>query len=125
MLATPNVIKVPLEIAEHDQVQQAICVQIDPGSSGGPTASAHSSLLRHVCKSAVPIVVVELVASVGSDIEVLVSIVVIICGGDTHAVAGALQSRALGHVLKRSVLLLVVEAIPIRRSAFFRNGSLG
>src|ERR1700749_1850463 len=120
MLATPNVLKIPLQITKHHQVQQAIGVEIDPGSARRPTASTHASLLRHVGKRAVPIIVVKLVASVGRDVEVFVSIVIVVCDGSPHAVADTLQSSPLRDVLKRSVFVLVVEPIPIRRSIFLR-----
>jgi hypothetical protein len=40
MLSAPDIIKVPLHIAQHHQVQETVTVKVDPHSARRPTAPA-------------------------------------------------------------------------------------
>ena len=57
--SAPDIVKVPLQVAQHHQIQKAVVVQIHPRGAGGPAAAGDTSSLRHVGKRAVAVVVVE------------------------------------------------------------------
>lgn len=48
VLAAPDVVEVPLEITEDDEVELAIVVEIDPGSAAGPTAALDAGFVRDI-----------------------------------------------------------------------------
>jgi hypothetical protein len=66
-------------------------------------------LVRNIGERAVPIVVVEPVASVGGHVEIFVTVVVVVADGYSHPVALALQARFRGYFFERSVGLLVEQ----------------
>ena len=43
----------------NKQIQPAVVVVIEPDGAGRPSGCGHASLLRHVCESAVAIIVVK------------------------------------------------------------------
>src|SRR5579859_1209315 len=90
VLSAPDVVEVPLDITENDEVKEAIVIQIHPGSAGGPAAARDAGLLGHVGKGAVAIVVIELIAAVGGHIQILEAVVVVITYGDSHTITRAL-----------------------------------
>ena len=64
---------------------------------------------------------VQRVPAVGSDVDVCPTVVVVVGGGNAHAVALSLHARAFRDVLKRTVVVLVIKAIPVLRIALFRH----
>src|SRR5665213_330046 len=72
---------------------------------------------------AVTVVAIEAVLSIGSYEQILVTVVVVICGSHTHTVPDTLDSGLLGDVFKASILLLAIEAIPIFRPSLLRNSA--
>src|SRR6516165_5649465 len=90
VFAAPQIVPVPLDVAVYNQVEPAVIVQIYPGGGSGPSAPAHASLLGHVGKTAIPVVVIETIAAISGDVEVFVTVVVIIGHRHAHAVAHAL-----------------------------------
>ena len=68
VFAAPDIVKVPLQIAQHNQVQQSVALQINPGGAGGPSSSANARFLGYVGKSAVTVIMVEPVAPVGRNV---------------------------------------------------------
>src|ERR1700674_4644680 len=107
VLAAPDVVEVPLDIAKDNGVEEAIVIKVPPGGPGGPTAARDPSLIGHVGKGAVTIVVIELIAAVSGHIQILEAIVVIIARGDSHTIARALETGPLGDIFKRAVLFLM------------------
>src|ERR1700681_3396771 len=107
VLSAPDVIEVPLDIPENDEVEEAIVIQVHPGNAGGPAAACDAGLLGHVGKGAVPIVVIELVSAVGGHIQILEAVVVVVTHGDSHTITGALEAGLLGDIFKRTVLFLM------------------
>jgi hypothetical protein len=123
MFAAPDIAEVPLQIAEHDQIEQAVIIQIHPSRAGGPSAAADPRLFRHIAESAVAIVVIKLVTAVSGDIEIFIAIVVIVAHGDAHAKTHARKPGFLRDVFEGSIRFLVEEAIPILGVRLGRNDS--
>ena len=67
---------------------------------------------------------IEAVASVGGDVEVFVTVVVIITDRYTHSVADALEAGLFGYIFESAVALLVIEAVPVLRAGLLRDGAL-
>ena len=68
VFAAPDIVKVPLQIAQHNQVQQSVALQINPGGAGGPSAPGGAGFFGYIGKSAVTIIMVEPVAPVGRNV---------------------------------------------------------
>src|ERR1700730_135908 len=64
VLAAPDIIKIPIQIAQDNQIKESVPVQIHPCGAGRPAASPHARLLRNVSECAIAVVVVELIAPV-------------------------------------------------------------
>jgi len=88
--SAPHIVPVPLDVAQHNQVEVPIVVEIDPCGGGGPSAAADSGLLGYIGKCAVSIVVIKPVAAERGNVKILVAVVVIVAHGNTHAVSRAL-----------------------------------
>src|SRR4051812_1794792 len=92
VLPAPDVLEVPLQVAQYHQIEQTVIVEIDPRGTRGPAAARYAGFLGDIRKRAVAIVMVKLVASERGDVEIFIAIVVIVAHSHTHAVAGALQA---------------------------------
>lgn len=88
--AAPQIEKIPLHVSEHDQVQQAVIVQINPGGARRPPAASHSRLCGNVGECAVTVVVVQFVASIAGHVQVFIAIIVVIANGDPKSIADTL-----------------------------------
>lgn len=125
MLAAVDVVEVPLHIAEDDEVEEAVVIEVDPGGGGGPAAAGGSGLGGDVGEGSVAVVVVEVVAAEAGDVEVFVAVVVVVTDGYSHVVADALETGFLGDVFEGSVGLLMEEAVPGFGAGFLGDGAFG
>ena len=62
--AAPDVVKVPRQIPQDNEVEQTIAIQVHPCGAGGPASTAYARFFRNIGKGAITIVVIELVAPV-------------------------------------------------------------
>src|SRR5580658_2237800 len=79
--AAPDIIPVPDDVAQHDQVEETVAIEIDPRGRSGPSAAADARLGGDIGESAITVVVIEVIAAEASDIEVLVAVVVVVPDG--------------------------------------------
>ena len=121
--AAPDIVEVPLEISQHDQVEEAVVIEIYPCRGGGPATACCAGLLADIGKRTVAVVMVEPVSAIGGHVEVLEAVVVVIANRDPHAIACALQAGLDSNVFERAVLLLVVKAIPIFLASLLGNSA--
>src|SRR6266704_2600603 len=124
VLATPDIVEIPLKVAEDNKIKQAVIVQIDPSSTGGPTRTGNAGFFGNVGESAIAIVVVEFVAAVGSNVEICEAVVVVVSDSHAHAVAGTLQTRFFGDIFEGAIGFLAVEAVPVIGTNLLREGAL-
>jgi len=89
VLTAKQVGEVPFQIAEHNQVEPPIVVQIHPGRGGGPPAAAGSGSLGHIGKFPGAVVVVEVIATVSRHIEVFLTVIIVVAHRDAHVEACA------------------------------------
>jgi spore germination cell wall hydrolase CwlJ-like protein len=76
----------------------AVAIVIGPGRAGAEAASADAGLVGYVFELAVAQVVIERVAAVAGDVNILQAVVVVIGYGYAHAPAFAREARGLGYV---------------------------
>ncbi len=116
VLAAPDVIEVPLHIAQDHQVEQAVVIKVYPRRAGGPAAASDSGCFGDVGERAVAIIAIELVAAERGHVDVLEAVIVVIADGNSHPVTGALQPCLFGDILKGAVRFLMKKAVPVCRS---------
>ncbi len=124
VFSAPDVVKIPFEIPQHHQIKESIAIQIHPGRTRRPSAASDAGFLRHIGESAIAIVVIKLVPTVRSNIQVLVAVIVVISDGYAHSISRSLQPCFLRDVFERTVRLLVIEPVPILWPRFLGNRSL-
>src|SRR5271170_1632955 len=124
MLAAPEIVPIPLDIPQYNEVEESISVKIDPGRGGGPSAAHNTGFLGYIGKGSVAIVVVELIAAVGRYVQVFIAVVVVIADRYSHAVARALKPGLFRDIFKCSVGFLMVKTVPIFRASFLRDCAL-
>src|SRR4029077_10312847 len=93
-----------------------------------PSPGAHAGTGRHVSEGPVAVVVIQRVAAVARDVEILEAVVVVVADGDAHAVEvlrHAGDPGPLGDVDKRAVAGLVIETVPELRVCLVRPFALG
>src|SRR5258706_12565901 len=88
--------------------------------SGGnrPAAPCCSCFRSYIRKGSIAVVVIQNILPITSDIEIGITVVIIVAHGHSHSVIsipGIRQSRLLSYIGKASVLVLTVEAIPVTR----------
>ncbi len=125
VLAAPDIVEVPLHVAQHDEIEQAIVIEVHPGCGRRPTAAAGAGALRDIGEGSVSVVVIEMVAAEAGYIEIVVSVIVVVADSYAHVVSDTLKASLLRYILKGSVRLLMVEAVPILRAGLLRDRSLG
>jgi len=64
MLSAPYIVEVPLYIAQDDQIEKPVIVQIHPCRGGRPAAASGAGGLRHVGEGSIAVVVVKMIAAV-------------------------------------------------------------
>src|SRR5207249_460238 len=115
-LAVFDIAERELGVVANKQVQQSISIIVKPGGACSPlTGISHSSLLCHLRKSSVPVVVEECASRVAGDKQVLVSVVVIIGCGHAHSVERDTIDTGFGSdFLKFPVPEIAIESVANR-----------
>src|SRR5262249_34594680 len=104
-------LEAPIEIASHEKIKLAIVIVVKKSCACAPTARANSRLLSHISEGAIAIVVIQDIAAISGDINILKAVVVIISNRNSHAVIAftySVETGALGHVSKRSIRVLMI-----------------
>ena len=104
-----------MNIARDEKIDVAIAVVVGPCSAGAESAGTHASLLRHVFKFAVAQIVVERIAAVAGDVNILPSIVVVVSDGHAHDPAFAREASGLGDVGKVDFVMDAIGILVIER----------
>src|ERR1043166_9914677 len=102
------VFKVPIHVTHYKQIETTIAIVVEPAGAGGPPTVDFGKLVRDVAESTVAIVVIQAIGLVAGDKQIHEAIVVVISGGNAHAVTNALETGVFGHVFETSVGLLLV-----------------
>ena len=89
----------------------SVVIDIGKGTTGAPVWIADFGVCRYICKSAVPVVLIELICTEVGDVKIQVAVVVIIADGGTSAVGGAPNARRFSHICKSVISVVSVEDI--------------
>src|SRR5262249_38670023 len=109
-VSAQNILRlVILNEARNEQVELPVIVVVEPNRASGPTLHSYSSLLGHVGKRAVTVIMIQRITAVVGDIEVLPPVTVIVGCGHSHAKPSACDSCSIGHVSERAVVVVVVK----------------
>src|SRR5260370_39510876 len=92
VLAAPDVVEIPLDVPQHNEIEKPVSIQIHPRCAGGPSAPANPGFNGHVGKCSIAVVMVQLVSSVRGYVKVFVPVIVVVAHDHTHAVSGSLQT---------------------------------
>src|SRR6185436_20051823 len=109
------VFKIPLHVTRDKQIEPAVAIVVEPAGTRGPTFRNVWKFARDVTESGVAVVAIEIIRFVSTDEQIDVSVVVVVSSSNAHAVSGAFESRAFGHIGERSVGFLLVESVPVFR----------
>src|SRR5258708_1317621 len=110
------VLRVPLHVARHEKVQLAIIVVIEKAGRDCPTPAWPACFSCHLAKGSVSVVVIKIVLAVAGDVQVRITLVVVVADGPAHpivAIASICQTRLLGHVSEGAVSILTVKPVPV------------
>src|SRR5262249_36288572 len=102
----------PSHAAADKQIELPIVVEIEEPCAGAPAVGGHAGARRDVGEGTVPVVVVQDVAAVLRDVEIVESVVVVVANCGAHAVGGAGDVRLLGDVGEGAVPVVAIEAAP-------------
>ena len=124
-LATPNVVlRTPVDVVGHDQIEPAIFVVIEPSGARGPSAFVGDSSLRgDVGERSVSVVVIKNGAAIAGDVQIRIAVIVEVT--DRHSltvVTFAADAGFLGDIGESSVAVVVVERAAQRMRRFVNIG---
>jgi hypothetical protein len=108
-------LKVPIQVTCDEQVQFAVIVIVKESRARAPSASTYSCLLCHISKGAVPVIVVEDVASKAGHINILKAVVIVVSNRNAHAIKTLWHSTKTGslrHVSEFGISILVIQTVP-------------
>ena len=103
--------RLPRHIVQKDEVELAVPVVIAPGSAGRPTRAmipvADAGLIRNIGEVAVAVVMEQMVAATGRDVDIGESVIVVIAHGSPNGESQvyAAQSAGIGDVGRAPVLV--------------------
>ena len=89
----------------------SIIIDIGKGATGAPVWVADFGVCRYICKSAIAIVLIELVCTEVGDVKIQVSVIVIIPDGGTGAVGGTPNACLLCDICKGAISVVSVEDV--------------
>src|ERR1700730_2050945 len=81
VLPAPDILEIPIRIAEDNQIQESVPVQIHPCRAGRPAASSHTRLLGYIGECAIAVIVVELVSAVRGHVKIFEAVIVVVANG--------------------------------------------
>jgi len=102
-----------VNVTRDKKIDAAVAVVIGPGGAGAESAGAYSGLFGYVFKLAVAQVVIERVAAVAGDVNILQAVVVVIGYGHAHAPAFVSQSRGAGDVGEVDFVILKISILRV------------
>ena len=114
----------PFAVIRNKQIHQTVVVIIDPKSRDRPNflpsqdPSSYTRLVSYIAECAVPVVVQKLILRHIDDIEIGISIIIVIANGSPHSITTARHTGFGGHVAVRAIAVIMKEAIPVYGGLF-------
>src|SRR5438046_10735217 len=95
-------------------------VVIHERGAAGPTSGRDPGLLGYILEFPVALVVIKLIASEISHVDVGPAVVIVIRDRDTHAEPLSAEAGTLGNVHEGSEAAIAIEPVPVTRMRFIR-----
>src|ERR1700738_3519880 len=102
-------IRVELDVAGNEKIDQAVTIIVAPRGSGRPPAQSDASFFRYLGESAVVVVVIQAILAVVGDVNVRPAVIVIVSDGDAKTPALVGNTGFVGDVRKSSVVIVVKQ----------------
>ena len=99
----------PVDVVGNKKIQFTVVVIIKPHGTRGESRIAHSGLGSHVSKLAVAQIVEKMIGTDGGDVNIVISVVVIVADGTTKSIHLDSEASLPGHIGKRAVFIVVIE----------------
>ena len=81
------IIKGPLQVSSDDQIQSSVIVNVHKCGTAGPSGASYTRRFRDIGELAVALIVIHPVMRIGSDVEILASIIVIVAYRHAHSIS--------------------------------------
>src|SRR5579862_2262592 len=104
-----------MNVARNEKIDFAIAIVIGPGSARAESATSHAGLFCYVFEFAIAQVVIERIATVAGDVNILQSVVVVVRNGDSHAPTLARKTCSFGDVGEFDVTGSRIGILTIKR----------
>ena len=114
--------RIPRHVIDHEQVEPAVAIVIEPAGGHGPGFAVNPSLGRDVFEGAVAAVAVENVAAHAGDEQIGMAVVIVIGGCHAHAVTLSRDPGLGGDILENAIAAIAVKPIPEARIGFVEAG---
>src|ERR1035438_3838404 len=122
----------PLQVIQHEEVQEAVIVHVHPGSGNGPQRAefrvatlVQSRFLRDIGERAVAVVVIQRIPVNARDKQVGVAVVVVIAGSHADVKAGTGQTGGIGNICKNTFAVVTEQTVSIFWRVLLQSGDVG
>src|SRR5205807_381555 len=86
-----------------------VAVEVDPRGARGEVRVGDAGPRRHVAERAVAVVTKQVVGAERREIQVWVTVIIVVARGDPHTITVDRQAGAARHLLKRPIAPVAVE----------------
>src|SRR5271154_447728 len=110
-----QVVHIDVDITRDKKIHAAVAIVVSPGGASAESACAHAGLVGYILKLAVAQIVIERVAAVAGNVNILQAVVVVIGDSHAHAPALARETGGLRDVGKFKIVTLRIGILMIER----------
>ena len=104
------VVNIPVNVITHKKIEGPIVVVIKPKCTGGETVVIDSGFSRDINKATVTLSAEEVIWTDRCEIDVNVTVVVVIGGSSTDAINGDVQARRIRDVCEGAVSVVLIQS---------------
>src|SRR5664279_16313 len=119
---------VPREVVDYEQIKPPIVVDVAPCSRHRPKwpvsligMRRHACLLGNVRECAIAVIAVKGVSVDSGHKKIVETVVIVVSDGYAHIEACPFEAGFLGYIGKRSVTIIVKEAVPVLRRVLLQR----
>ena len=112
----------PVSVIDHEQVQPAVVIVVEPAGGNRPLVTLDSRFLRHILELSIAQVAIKNVPVDACNKQILMAIVVEVRCGSTHGIAGACDSGLRRDVREFHTAIVAIEPVEKLRRILFQRG---
>src|SRR5262249_12216007 len=104
-------LQLEINVAGHDDIEQAIAVVVDESATGAPfgAAAGYPRAFSPLLELSVAFIVIQPVLAVVSHVEVIQAVVIVIANADALSPAAGFQSSRSSHIGECAVVIVVIK----------------